>query len=103
MQEGLYIVKTGCDCFEFACKELGPVCVHGHHAAFAAMLAASPDFEPLHEKYLTGIVEADDFTFDGRRDLAFVYGYRAAIFGNAHTLWHRMRFAGQNCVEEGAA
>ena len=100
VREGLYVIKTGYCSYELLCTEMGPISVHGVHAVFAAMLASWPDFVSLHPKYVTSAAEVDDFTFDGRRDLVFVYGYRSANLPSANTLWHRMRYAGQLQVDD---
>ena len=94
VREGFYVLKTGYCSYELMCTEMGPICAHGFHAVFAAMLAPWPDVVCLHPKYVASVAEADDFPFDGRRDLVFVYGYRSARFPNAALLWHRMRYAG---------
>ena len=100
VREGLYVLKTGYCSYELMCTEMGPICAHGFHAVCSAMLASWPDTVCLHPKYVTSVEEADDFTYEGRRDLVFVHGYRAARYQNAAVLWNRMRNAGSAKAEE---
>ena len=94
VREGFYVLRTGYCAYEMMCTRMGPISVHGFHAVFAAMLASWPDVVCLHPKYVTSVAEADDFTFDGRRDLVFVHGYRSAKYPNAANVWNRMRNIG---------